>query len=76
MIKKFKSFIQEEWKFLVFLFILYLGMTFELPYVIYTPGGHIDMGERVSGKNTYEANGSLNMTYVSMVKGTAPFLLL
>ena len=51
-------------------------MTYELPYVIYTPGGSIDMSERISGKNTYEEEGSLSMTYVSMVRGSVPFLAL
>lgn len=76
MTEKIKSFIKEEWKFLVFLLLLYLGFTYEFPYVIYAPGGHIDMSERVKGDNTYESSGSLNMTYVSMVKGSAPFLIL
>jgi len=49
-------------------------MNYELPYAIYTPGGAINMSERVSGENTYEEEGSLSMTYVSMVKGSLPFL--
>lgn len=71
---KFKQFIKEEWKFFVVLALFYLAMTYELPYVIYTPGGHINMSERVKGENVYESDGSLSMTYVSMVKGTIPFL--
>lgn len=73
---KFKTFIKEEWKFLLFLVFMYLAFTYELPYAIYKPGGAINMSERVSGDNVYDESGSLSMTYVSMVRGTAPFLLL
>lgn len=76
MIERIKNFFKEEWKTLFFLFLLYLGLTYEFPYVIYTPGGAINMSERVKGTNIYDEEGSLSMTYVSMVKGTAPFLLL
>ena len=76
MLEKIKQFIKEEWAFLVFLAVMYLGLTYEFPYVIYTPGGHINMSERVSGDDTYDEEGSLSMTYVSMVKGTIPFLAL
>lgn len=76
MINKIKQFIKEEWKFLIFIALLYLGLTYELPYVIYTPGGSINMSERVEGDNTYDADGSLSMTYVSLVRGTPPMMLL
>lgn len=73
---KVKQFIKEEWKFFVVLVMFYLAMTYEFPYVIYTPGGHINMSDRIDGENIYESEGSLSMTYVSMVKGTIPFLAL
>lgn len=76
MLNKIKQFIKEEWAFLLFLVLMYCGLTYEFPYVIYTPGGHINMSERVSGDDTYDEEGSLSMTYVSMVKGTIPFLAL
>ncbi len=47
----------------------------ELPYVIYTPGGSIDLNERIEVENGYETKGSLSMAYVSMIKGNIPFLL-
>jgi len=34
------------------------------------------MSERVKGENTYEIKGSLSMTYVSLVRGTPPMMLL
>lgn len=50
--------------------------TIELPYSIYTPGGAVNLNERVDVENKEETNGSFNMAYVSMVKGSIPFLLL
>lgn len=76
MFKKIKEFIKDEWKSLLFILLFYFAITFELPYVIYTPGGHINMSERVSGDNTYQEDGSLSMTYVSLIKGTIPFVAL
>lgn len=76
MLEKFKTFIKEEWKFLIFIFLMYFGLTYEFPFAIYTPGGAINMSERIEGENIYSEEGSLSMTYVSMVRGTAPFLLL
>ena len=76
MIEKIKKFFKEEWKTILFIIIMYFVMTYELPYVIYTPGGHVNMSERVSGEGTYKEEGSLSMTYVSMVRGSMPFLLL
>ncbi len=75
MLKKIQEFIKDEWKFLLVIAFTYLILTYELPYVIYKPGGHIDMSDRVSGENLYDVDGSLSMTYVSLVKGSIPFLL-
>lgn len=74
-LNKVKSFFKENWKFLIFLVLFYMFMTYELPYVIYSPGGSINMSERISGDNTYSESGSISMTYVSMVRGSIPFLL-
>lgn len=73
---KIKTFFKENWKFLIFLVCFYAVMTYELPYVIYTPGGAINMSERIKGDNLYSEEGSLSMTYVNMVRGRLPFLLL
>lgn len=74
-IERIKKYLIEEWKFLLFLALLVFGLTYEFPYVIYKPGGSINMSSRVEGDNMYSEDGSLSMTYVSVVKGTAPFLL-
>ncbi len=74
-IERLIGYVKEEWKFLVFLALLVFTMTFEFPYVIYKPGGSINMSERVKGEDIYDEKGSLSMTYVSVVRGTLPFLL-
>ncbi len=76
MFLKFINFIKDNLGYFIFLIFFYLLMTYELPYVIYTPGGSIDMSERIDGKNLYDESGSFSMTYVSMVRGSAPFLAL
>ena len=73
-LNRIKSFFKENWKFLLFLVFFYILMNYELPYVIYSPGGSIDMSERVSGDNIYNESGSFSMTYVSMIKGSLPFI--
>lgn len=74
--EKIIKFFKEEWKFLIFITCFYFLMAYEFPYAIYTPGGSINMSERISGDNLYKEDGSLSMTYVSLVKARLPFLAL
>lgn len=46
-----------------------------LPWSIYTPGGLINIDERLKGDKS-EAKGSLNLTYVTFIEGKVPSLLL
>lgn len=71
-----KSFIVENYKFLIIWGIIIFLFFYEFPYVIYTPGGIVNLEERISVDDAYESDGSLNMSYVSLVKGTAPMILL
>lgn len=72
-----KNFIINNYKFLIAWIIIVVLLFYELPYVIYTPGGIVNLEERivVDGEEDVTA-GSLNMSYVSLVKGTIPMLLL
>ena len=72
-----KNFIINNYKFLIARIIIVILFFYELPYVIYTPGGIVNLEERivVDGEEDVTA-GSLNMSYVSLVKGTIPMLLL
>ena len=71
-----KQFIKEEYKFLLIIVFLFLLFTVELPYVIYTPGGAINLEKRISIEDGYSSKGKLQMAYVTMVKGSVPYILL
>lgn len=73
---KTKEYIKSNYKELIFLIGLVLLFTIELPYVVYKPGGVIDLSKRIEVTNGYDYNGKIEMTYVSMVKGKIPFILL
>jgi len=73
--EKIKTFIKENYKGLIILIAIFLLFTIELPYSIYTPGGSVNLNERIEVDTEFEINGSFNMAYVSMVKGSIPFLL-
>lgn len=72
---KTKRFIKENYGFILTLIGIVLIFNVELPYVIESPGGSIDLNERVEVENGYETDGSFGMAYVSMIKGSIPFLL-
>jgi len=75
--EKIKKFIKENYKELLIILIIFALFNFSLPYSIYTPGGMINLDKRIESKDKlYESDGSINSTYVSMVKGTIPMLLL
>ena len=71
-----KDFFVINWKFLIFLLFVYLLFFVELPYVIYAPGGSIDLSDRIVVEGGYESEGRLEMAYVSMVRGSIPFIAL
>lgn len=73
--EKIKNFIVNSYKFFLFLIIGFLIMTYELPYYIDTPGGLINLSDRVEVENGYKSKGSINLTYVLELKATIPTLL-
>ena len=74
--EKVKLFILENIRFLICLIGIVFLFTFELPYVVYTPGGLVNLNDRITVSDGYSKGGSLNMSYVSMRKGTIPSILL
>lgn len=75
--EKIKQFIKENYKELLIILIVFALFNFSLPYSIYTPGGMIDLDKRIeSDDSIYNSSGSINSTYVSMIKGTIPMLIL
>lgn len=71
-----KKFIVENYKHLLVLLAIFLLFWIELPYVVYKPGGVINLSKRIEVENGYDYSGELNMSYVSMMKGNIPFILL
>ncbi len=71
-----KRFIKENYKFFIVLILILAIFQIQLPYKIYTPGGMVNLSERISVEGGYTSEGELGMAYVSMVKGSIPFLLL
>jgi PDZ domain-containing protein len=74
--EKVKKFIKENIKFLVSLILIVVLFSYELPVCIYTPGGTVDLSDRIKIDDGYKSSGSLSMSYVSMVKSSIPFVLL
>lgn len=71
-----KNFIVENYKFLLVWAVIIFLFFYELPFVIYTPGGIVNLESRIEVSSSHETSGSLNMSYVSLVKGTLPMIIL
>lgn len=76
MIKKsyeyFKSFITENYLYLLFLLVCWATFTYPLPYYIYNGGGLIDVNNKIEFTGKTESTGSYNMCYVSEIRATIP----
>ncbi|MCM1053572.1 MAG: PDZ domain-containing protein [Ruminococcus sp.] len=73
---KTKDFIKDNYKGLLVILITFLVFNIELPYSIYTPGGAVNLNDRITIDDSSDPKGSFNMAYVSMVKGSLPFVLI
>ena len=73
---KLKNFILNNFKFLIGILVIVFLFTYELPFVVYTPGGIVPLEKRIKIENTSSTIGSFNMSYVSLRKGTIPVVLL
>ena len=74
--EKIKNFIVSNYKFLIAILIIILLFYVELPYLIYKSGGTVDLSDRVKTKLNYKSDGTLSMSYVSVVKGAPAYILL
>ena len=80
MIKKLLKYLKNDLKnnyktYIVFILIL---STFfiKLDYNIYSPGGLINLNDRIETNNKYTEEGSFNLTYVTARSGIIPNILL
>lgn len=66
---KIKQFIKNTYKIVIIYIMLFLVLIIPLPYYIYTPGGLININDRVKIDKEYKSKGSLNLSYVSEYDG-------
>ncbi|MBQ6840771.1 MAG: hypothetical protein IJO63_01485 [Bacilli bacterium] len=80
LINKVYAYFKDNYKLILFNVIFLFGLIvicyYPFPYVVYRPGGLIDLNERIEVEGTKDTIGSYNMTYVTMAKGTLPNILL
>ncbi|MDD2435420.1 MAG: hypothetical protein PHO63_04115 [Bacilli bacterium] len=71
-----KKYIKEYYKSLIICIIAAIVFSYQFPYLINTPGGIINISERVDIKEGYESQGSFNLAYVSERRATIPTLFI
>ena len=70
-----KEFLKDEWFFFVSLLVFFVVMTYNVPYLIETGGGTIDLDDRIELTDAYETKGSFNLSYVSTLEATVSTFL-
>ena len=71
-----KRLIKDNYKFIIAWILMLFICLYEFPYYIDTPGGLDNINNKVKVEGGYKASGSINLTYVSELRGTLPFLLI
>lgn len=71
-----KKYLKENRFYLITMFIIIIVFNIRLPYYINTPGGTIDISDRIEYEEMREYDGSLNMLYVTEYVATIPTYLL
>jgi len=72
----FIKFIKSNYKEIIFLIVFAFAMFYKFPYIVYKPGGAIDITPRISVEGKDGINGSYSMNYVSVSRGNIPNILL
>jgi PDZ domain-containing protein len=73
---KIKEIIYLNHKLILSFFILLSILTFHLPFYINTPGGIIDISQKIEIENSYDVEGSFNFAYVLELKATIPTMII
>lgn len=71
-----KRYIKENKVYLIIMFMIVILFNIRLPYYINTPGGVIDIEDRIEYDGFDGYNGSLNMLYVTEYVATIPTFLM
>ncbi len=69
-LKTIKETIQEEYKFILFLLLLYIILQFPMNYYITIGGGTSNVSSRIKVEDSYSPKGSFNISYVTQLDGT------
>lgn len=72
---KIKKFIVDNKTFLISFLIILFVCNYELSYVIYKPGGIVSLSDRIEIEDS-NINGDIAMSYVSLLRGKIPVVLL
>ena len=77
MFRALKSFIRENLLFLIIIITILVVNFVKVPYDVEMPGGIINLNDRINidGKKI-DIKGSYNMSYVGMVQGNIPYVLM
>ena len=73
--EKIKEIIKEYYKTFIIYILIFLILTFHLPYFISSPGGLINTEGKVTINEDFKLKGSINMAYVSEMHATIPTFL-
>ena len=65
-----KRTLKEDYKFIIFIIILYIILQYPLNYYITVGGGISDISSRIKVEDAYNSEGSLNISYVTQLPGT------
>lgn len=65
-----KETIQEEYKFIIFLILLYIIFQYPVNYYVIVGGGISNVNSRIKVDNSYSSKGSFNISYVTQLEGT------
>ena len=65
-----KETIQEEYKFIIFLILLYIIFQYPVNYYVIVGGGISNVNSRIKVDDSYSSKGSFNISYVTQLEGT------
>lgn len=74
-LKNILLYIKNNLAFFIFLILLVVVFEIDTPYSVYSPGGLINVDERLNGE-THKSTGNINLTYVTFQDGKIPNLIL
>ena len=64
------GFIKKYIKYIIIYVVVFILLIIEFPYYIEAPGGIVNVNDRINIENSYNSDGSFNLSYVSEYKAT------